>query len=128
MHPVHVAITNCDCVRNMMTGMRLEGDLLCNFREVVRVIYRGTARTVKRIPGNAVEYSCCRSRIFPRSSGLSICRMQSLGKFGHLDSQQATIEATLRLKDLGEEEACTQAGIVIDLMFGVWEPIQAVRY
>ena len=53
-------------------------------------------------------------------------RMQNLGRLGTLDSQQATIEATLRLKELGEEEACTQAGIVIDLIFGLWEPIQAV--
>ena len=53
--------------------------------------------------------------------------MQSLGRLGTLDSQQATIEATLRLKELGEEEARTQAGIVIDLFFDVWEPIQAVR-
>ena len=42
------------------------------------------------------------------------CRMQSLGRLGTLDSQQATIEATLRLKELGEEEARTQAGIAID--------------
>jgi hypothetical protein len=53
--------------------------------------------------------------------------MQTLGRLGTLDSQQATIEATLRLKELGEGEACTQAGIVIDLIFGLWEPIQAVR-
>ena len=52
--------------------------------------------------------------------------MQSLGGIGTTDAQQATIEATLRLKDVGEEEACAQAGIVIDLLFNLWEPIQAV--
>ena len=58
---------------------------------------------------------------------MTLCRMQTLGRLGTLDSQQAIIESTLRLKELSEEEACTQAGIVIDLFFGVWEPVQAVR-
>ena len=54
-------------------------------------------------------------------------RLQILGAIGTVDAQQATIEATLRLKDLSEEEACAQAGIVIDLLLNLWEPLQAVR-
>ena len=54
--------------------------------------------------------------------------MQQLGGLGDLDAQQqATIEATLRLKEISAEEASVQGAIVIGLRFTIWEPIQAVR-
>jgi len=57
------------------------------------------------------------------------CSMQQLGGLGDSDvQQQATIEATLRLKDISTEEATIQGSIVIGLRFSVWEPIQAVRH
>lgn len=55
-------------------------------------------------------------------------RMQTLGFLGTTDAQHAVVDATLRLKDLGDEEACAQAGIVIDLLFNLWEPIQQVQH
>ena len=56
------------------------------------------------------------------------CRMQNLGGIGNSDAQQqATIEATLRLKELSTEEAQIQGAIVIGLRFTIWEPVQAVR-
>ncbi len=58
---------------------------------------------------------------------LSRHRLQILGAIGTVDAQQATIEATLRLKDLSEEEACAQSGIAIDLLLNLWEPLQSVR-
>ncbi len=54
--------------------------------------------------------------------------MQHLGGLGDSDAQQqATIEATLRLKDISAEEARIQGDIVIGLRFTIWEPTQAVR-
>ena len=54
--------------------------------------------------------------------------MQQLGGLGDSDAQQqATIEATLRLKDISTEEARIQGDIVIGLRFTIWEPTQAVR-
>ena len=56
------------------------------------------------------------------------CRMQSIGGLGSSDAQQqATIEATLRLKTLSAEEAEVQGALVIGLRFTIWEPMQAVR-
>ncbi len=72
---------------------------------------------------NAEQHSQHRSK----HCNLSRHRLQILGAIGTVDAQQATIEATLRLKDLSEEEACAQSGIVIDLLLNLWEPLQSVR-
>ena len=54
--------------------------------------------------------------------------MQGLSSLGTADAHEETILATLRLKEMANEEARVQAAIFMRLLFDTWKPSQAVRH
>ena len=80
------------------------------------------------ISGVVSDHLCHLLSVAQNTKVLLPCSMQQLGGLGDSDAQQqATIESTLRMKEISLEEATIQGSIVIGLRFTTWEPVQAVR-